>query len=1259
MRTEAQGHRKRSPLPLAIAALLLASILIASAMPDRALAARMPEAQPPIAAGVARDLEQPFAAGLPWREHSPTSESAPPIQVAQDVWRVRPKFGSGGAQGGKKPGGQSAGRQGKNGGPQGKAGGPGQGQGKGGGPQQAGGPGQGPGKGQGKGHGGGGQSAGAVRKFDKNGDGKLSRSEWPKAGIFDFLDADKDGFLTAAEIQSGTKELKKPAEAVAITADDDGPSLTLDEAEKITAETGDQPIAAVPPTVDDITAILDAQKLADPNLAETLRKAATAQPPKGASDAALVEFHRDRGKAAGKIGDTEQERADLEKAIELAERTHSKLLPKLLNELSVVEQRQGRTEAVIALRQRALEIVEGKKAKKAGGLKIKSVSNLVGLYADAGKIGLAKTKMSELEQLLGQTKRFAPADTWRYEWFPRALRAKANLMMAVGRYDKADVLLRAAIKLIDEANKRGLDEEYGASYLDNLRRTLAVTLLHKGRVVEAEIEARRALLETLARVGKYSSETPSNLLTLVIVLREQGRLKEATELAGAAIEIMQTMGLKASSGGMVKAKQVLASSQVQSGDIDAALVIYDGLTQSLGTESETYRRRLLTDSDWMLAMVLAGRQDEAIPVIREALEREKSKKKQSTVRKGVLAMALSRAGKSADARSLFEEVVPKLVEASGTQEDEDYTSGTSKEFRITAILEGYLGLLADLSAQAGGAERQALSAEALKIADAARGRLVQSAVAAASARANVRDPELAELVRQEQDTRKRITAQSGVLAGVLASPLDQQDEEAVAELRETIDTLRAAADELEKEIRSKFPDYALLLNPEAPDLDGLRAALKADEAFVSVYLGRDRTYVWAVPKAGDVAFTTTDLTRDRAEKLVAALRDALNPQAATLGEIPDFDLRLAYRLYEQTLAPAADVWRPAKSLLVAVNGALGQLPLSVLPTEKVRLGDRQGPLFAAYRDVPWLARSHAVTLVPSAAALVTLRSTPEGSADRKPFIGFGDPYFSGDQAAKAKAKLVALADNRSATDTQTFRSRGLPLARRAVPKTEAIETPTLSVLPRLPDTAEEVRSLALAMSADPSQSVRLGLEANESSVKSLKLFDYRVVAFATHGLTPGELSGLVEPALALSAPDASDTDGDGLLTMTEIMGLRLDADWVILSACNTGTGRGAGAEAVSGLGRAFFYAGTRALLVSSWPVETVSARLLTTDLFRRQKQDPGLDRAEALRQAMAALIDRPGMTDEKTNEPVFYYAHPIFWAPFILVGDGGGAKDKS
>ena len=169
-------------------------------------------------------------------------------------------------------------------------------------------------------------------------------------------------------------------------------------------------------------------------------------------------------------------------------------------------------------------------------------------------------------------------------------------------------------------------------------------------------------------------------------------------------------------------------------------------------------------------------------------------------------------------------------------------------------------------------------------------------------------------------------------------------------------------------------------------------------------------------------------------------------------------------------------------------------------------------------------------------------------------------------------------------------------------------------------------------------------KADEDLVKSTKLSDRRVIVFATHGLVPGDLNGLSEPALALSAPEVTGGKSDGLLTLSEILSLELDADWVVLSACNTGSASGAGAEAVSGLGRAFFYAGTRAVLVSHWPVETTSAKKLTTSLFRRQAAAPDLSRAAALQQAALQLIDEV-FSNPETGAPLFSYAHPFFGHP--------------
>ena len=374
---------------------------------------------------------------------------------------------------------------------------------------------------------------------------------------------------------------------------------------------------------------------------------------------------------------------------------------------------------------------------------------------------------------------------------------------------------------------------------------------------------------------------------------------------------------------------------------------------------------------------------------------------------------------------------------------------------------------------------------------------------------------------------------------------------------------------------------------------------------------------------------------------VNALRQAFEVEGRTLGDIPTFDVTLAHELYRMLLAPVASGWRNAEHLLVVPDGPLAHLPMGVLVTEPATLGADSAGLFSRYTKVPWLARTHAVTVLPSATALMTLRALPVATPERRPFVGFGDPWFSVEQARRAalEAKVVV------ASGDAPVRVRNLTRA--------AANGVALATLPRLPDTADEIRAIARVLHADLERDVFLGDRANEAAVKKADLARYRVIAFATHGLVPGDLAGLTQPALALSAPEVAKIEGDGLLTMEKILGLHLNADWVVLSACNTASGNGNGAEAISGLGRAFFYAGARAVLVTSWPVETTSARALTTELFRRQAEDTKLSRAKALHQTMKALIESGELVDPGTKQRVFSYAHPLFWAPFTLVGDGG------
>ena len=181
----------------------------------------------------------------------------------------------------------------------------------------------------------------------------------------------------------------------------------------------------------------------------------------------------------------------------------------------------------------------------------------------------------------------------------------------------------------------------------------------------------------------------------------------------------------------------------------------------------------------------------------------------------------------------------------------------------------------------------------------------------------------------------------------------------------------------------------------------------------------------------------------------------------------------------------------------------------------------------------------------------------------------------------------------------------------------------------------------------PDSDIWLGARANEREIKRLsergELAAYRIVHFATHGALAGELKAGAEPGLILTPPGEATEEDDGYLSASEIAGLKLDADWVILSACNTAAGGTEGAEALSGMARAFFYAGSRALLVSHWAVDSDATVKLITKTLSTMAADKTIGRSEALRRSMVGLIENGTLNE----------AHPAYWAPFVVVGEGG------
>jgi len=1020
-------------------------------------------------------------------------------------------------------------------------------------------------------------------------------------------------------------------------------TMSVEEAKKVTASFSGAALVPPPRTIEDITAILDQQKRENPEAVAKVRAVADRNPPATGSPAMLAAFYYERGLAARQLGRVKQEIEDLTKALEFSQRStgggpdYDQILWELVRaELGGGDAVRGAT----YLDQLIAAVPSGRR-----GALIRALRTRAKLDGGAGRLeaaeGAARAAASVLDEMNRLPVRFSPELV--AIWNATVLDAQAEVAGLRGRYAEAEALYRRAI-----ATLQGNPVYARHEYVEFVMSDLVTTLLRQGRPIEAEKEARVALLSNLRKFGRYSLFTVFRLTTLATVLLAQGRYTEAEQLARAAIDICATVGTAPESLAFVLAHRELGDALVGQGRWREALAAFSAVPEEAALRLELFRT-VSGNAGRALALVKTGRIDDARAILTQSLERNKGllgeTHRATAETRSLLAMADAAAGNNARALREFAEAVPLLL-TNTDDVDEEVATRPAQDLRLGAILASYIGLLADIRGTP--LEREAgidAAAEAFRLADVARGRGVQRAVDAGSARAAARTPALADLGRREQDAKKQLTALQRVLADALSQPTDKQEPKDIAFLRSQIDTLQRARRGLMAQIEKEFPAYADLINPKPATADQVRAKLGRGEALIATYVADDRTFIWAIPANGEILFAAIPMGANAIVTRVERLRKALDPSAKTLGEIPPFDLAAAHALFKAVLEPVVPAWRQAQSLLVVAHGPLAQLPFSLLPTRPATLGPETGTLFANYRAVPWLARTHAITVLPSVTALTTLRSLPPGDPSRRPFVGFGDPYFNQEQARRAAAEqpqqITALA------------ARGVPITLRNL-KVEKLNSNTLAILPRLPETADEIKSVAAAMGADLGRDVFLGERANEQQVKSMDLSGYRVLAFATHGLVPGDLDGLTQPALALSAPEVAKIQGDGLLTMEEILGLRLNADWVVLSACNTASGQGQGSEAISGLGRAFFYAGARALLVTSWPVETNSARALTTDLFRRQSENARLSRGKVHQETMNALIDGRGFVDPGKNQVVFSYAHPIFWAPFELVGDGGG-----
>jgi CHAT domain-containing protein/tetratricopeptide (TPR) repeat protein len=887
-----------------------------------------------------------------------------------------------------------------------------------------------------------------------------------------------------------------------------------------------------------------------------------------------------------------------------------------------------------------------------------------------------------------------------------AINNLADTLTALGRYGEAEPLLKTAVELTEKA--AGPASPLAATALSNLSELYRA----QGRYAEAEELRRREIAILEAAVGPDNPDVARSLNNFGTLLAAQRRPKEAEAMLRRALAIQERY-YKADHPDIPVTLNNIAEAVGQAGRRDEAEDLY---RRSLAARERTFganhRSVAIALDNLTASLIEQGRYGDAEPLSRRALAINETALPAGHPHLAVslnnLAVTLDNLGRHGEALPLLERALQVRREALGEEHpgvmisllnlgsngldrgDWQFAYDTlnkaaqmwrrrqsvmaprlqGTELQSSGELEQVRGAFLGLAIAAerlrmqGGDEPKLIAAAFEAIQDSA-GSVAANAMARAGARVAAGDQRLAGIVRERQDIAEQFTARDRQLLAELGKGRGERNQSQIDQLRASLATLTARSAALDVTLAREFPDYASLITPRPLPLTGAQALLSDDEALVVIAPTRYGTLVWAVTRDA-VRLARSELTGKQATAKVAALRCGLDASrwigTAALdcleqnkqspeGDLLPFDTALAHDLYRAVLRPVEDLVH-GRHILLATMDAFTTLPFHVLVTQPPPAG---ATIAERLRDVAWLGQHQPITTLASVASLKTERGQRRSERAPKPFLAFANPLLVGEtgQDRRAFDRQSCPAPGGVAQARVAMRSIAAPMLPGQGTDIEALRQAS-----PLPETTDEVCAVAKALSA-PDSDVYLGARATVRAIKQLAqrgaLADYRVIHFATHGLVAGGRSAveraLSEPAILLTPPVSGTTgralaEDNGLLGATDIAALSLNADWVVMSACNTAAGSATHAEPLAGLARAFFHAGARALLVSHWEVDSLAAVKLTTRAFAELAGNPRTGRSRALQVAMSELI-----TSADPRE-----AHPAYWAPFVVVGEGGGAK---
>jgi len=839
---------------------------------------------------------------------------------------------------------------------------------------------------------------------------------------------------------------------------------------------------------------------------------------------------------------------------------------------------------------------------------------------------------------------------------PARLRTRAYVQNNEWRFEKAETDFQAL--LTDAEQRRAAPAEMAEILLN-----LALNVSNNGRFVEADRLFRDADAQLALASDPLLSAQARTYRALH--LRNAGRFEEAVATGQAALraneEVRATRGLSASGPDVIKATDgnltiggdlsSALNSRAAGGDVmgGSRVSIADRLTvqdaqalevvgSSLGAQGDIPGARAALDRAGRL--LTAAEASGALNIWLRArieadvaeLDMDSGQPAQAVAKytNAIRTIRLRHAGTAAEGGLLLD-----LGRAQIAANQEEAALATyDRAFKLFQEQRGALGASADDAAPYFDLLIKRIGTDPAK-GDEYRSKFFNAAssvitnataqtVSKLAARVASGDGAVTGLVRALEDTRRELRSAEAFAANLQATNSYTGQERTDLEARLT--SLQSQSDGLEGQLLSANPRYAQLVSSEA-SLADLQKVLRKDEVYVKILLLGNRGYGLFVSPTVAKPYII-DLNRGTAGAAVVQLRSAFEQEES----LPPFEVAKSYSLFQKLFGPVATEVMAAKHLIYEPDGGLISLPVAALVTSdpSALLAGTPAGKDPDYRQVAWLGAKVDSALVLSAASFMQSRAFAPSQAKRS-FLGFADPMTPTRSDQRAYSSVV----RRSVS----IRSTGRDV-------TSVCENTRLALLqmPPLPDTADEVRQVGASIGGATAEQYIVGGAFTDDGVKArTDLSDYKVLYFATHGLLPQPSACLPEPALMTSVGGG---DSDGLLDSSEILDLKLDADLVVLSACDTGgsggdattTGMQGGGEALGGLTRAVIYAGGRSLIVSHWSVDSVATVRLMTGMFSA----PSPSKGEAMLYAQQAL--------QRSEQ----FGHPYYWAPFTIVGDASG-----